>query len=71
MIKSVEISIGGRVIDRQYADWINVWSQLTENSTKQPILNIIYNKKYSSTFDLKYVINVFSNSDADLHPDNN
>lgn len=71
MIKSVEISIGGRVIDRQYADWINVWSELTENSTQQPILNIIYNKKYSLTFNLEYVINVFSNSDADLHPDNN
>lgn len=28
-IKSVEIEIGGELIDKQYGDWINIWNDLT------------------------------------------
>lgn len=31
IIKMVEIEIGGFLIDRQYGDWLNIWSELTEN----------------------------------------
>jgi len=29
MIKSVEIEINGRVIDKHYGEWLNIWSELT------------------------------------------
>ena len=29
LIKSVEISIGGNLIDRHYSDWLEIWAQLT------------------------------------------
>jgi hypothetical protein len=31
LIKMYEIEIGGFLIDRQYGDWLNIWSELTEN----------------------------------------
>ena len=29
LIKQAEIEIGGQLIDRQYGDWMNIWSELT------------------------------------------
>jgi hypothetical protein len=29
LIKTVELEIGGRIIDRQYGDWMNIWFELT------------------------------------------
>ena len=29
LIKSVEIEIGGQIIDKQYGDWMNIWYELT------------------------------------------
>lgn len=29
IIKTVEIEIGGELIDRQYGDWLNIWHELT------------------------------------------
>lgn len=29
LIKTVEIEIGGQVIDRHYSDWLEIWAQLT------------------------------------------
>jgi len=29
IIKTVEFEIGGRIIDRQYGDWMNIWFELT------------------------------------------
>lgn len=29
LIKSVELDIGGQVIDKHYGDWLEIWSQLT------------------------------------------
>jgi hypothetical protein len=31
MIKSVELEIGGQRIDRQYGDWMQIWTQLTQD----------------------------------------
>jgi hypothetical protein len=33
-LKKVELEIGGQVIDRQYSDWLQVWSELTTAETK-------------------------------------
>jgi hypothetical protein len=32
IIKSVEIEIGGYIIDKHYGDWLYVWSELTSNN---------------------------------------
>jgi hypothetical protein len=29
LIKTIEFEIGGRIIDRQYGDWMNIWFELT------------------------------------------
>ena len=29
MVKQAEIEIGGQLIDRQYGDWMNIWTELT------------------------------------------
>jgi hypothetical protein len=31
MIKTVELEIGGQRIDRQYGDWLQIWTQLTQD----------------------------------------
>ena len=31
MIKSVELEIGGQRIDRQYGDWMQIWTQLSQD----------------------------------------
>ena len=40
LIKAVEVEIGGELIDRQYGDWLNIWSELTL-SNKQDITQMI------------------------------
>ncbi|QKF93934.1 major capsid protein [Fadolivirus algeromassiliense] len=34
IIKTVEIEIGGELIDRQYGDWLNIWHELTFRDQK-------------------------------------
>jgi hypothetical protein len=29
LINTAELEIGGRIIDRQYGDWMNIWFELT------------------------------------------
>lgn len=33
MIKTVEIEIGGEVIDKHYGEWLNIWYELTQRKT--------------------------------------
>lgn len=35
LIKQIELEIGGQVIDRHYADWLNIWSELTTPLSKR------------------------------------
>jgi hypothetical protein len=30
ILKTIEFEIGGRIIDRQYGDWMNIWFELTD-----------------------------------------
>jgi hypothetical protein len=32
LIKTVELEIGGQRIDRQYGDWMQIWTQLTQDA---------------------------------------
>ena len=34
LIKQVEVEIGGQLIDRHYADWLEIWAQLTVPASK-------------------------------------
>lgn len=34
LIKSVEIEIGGELVDRQYGDWLNIWHEITQANRK-------------------------------------
>lgn len=35
VVKQVEIEIGGQLIDRQYGEWLNIWSELTVPEDKR------------------------------------
>ena len=35
MVKQAEIEIGGQLIDRQYGDWMNIWTELTVPAGKR------------------------------------
>lgn len=39
IIKSVEIEIGGFVIDRHYGDWLFIWNELTRKKNNLNVLN--------------------------------
>lgn len=39
LIRSVEIEIGGQQIDKQYGEWLEIWSQLTDSASKQVLLS--------------------------------
>ena len=35
LVKQAEIEIGGQLIDRQYGDWMNIWTELTVTAGKR------------------------------------
>ena len=35
LVKSAWISIGGRIIDKQYGEWMEIWSELTQTQEKR------------------------------------
>ena len=35
MVKQAEIEIGGQLIDRQYGEWMNIWTELTVSAGKR------------------------------------
>ena len=43
LIKNVELEIGGRVIDKHYGEWLNIWYELTESYTKETLDTMIGN----------------------------
>jgi hypothetical protein len=49
LIKTVDIEIGGELIDRQYGDWLNIWHELTL-SNKQNLDEILGNIKELTDF---------------------
>jgi len=50
LIKQAEIEIGGQLIDRQYGDWMNIWTELTTTAGKRAGYdNMVGNKSSSAT----------------------
>jgi len=39
LIKQVDLEIGGILIDRHYADWLNIWHEMTVKFSQKPGLN--------------------------------
>lgn len=39
MIKTIELEIGGKIIDRHYGDWLNIWYELITPKAKLKSLN--------------------------------
>ena len=52
LISMVEVEIGGQRIDRQYGDWMHIWSQLTLTTEQERG----YNKMVGQTSQLTYLI---------------
>ena len=51
LVKQAEIEIGGQLIDRQYGDWMNIWSELTVPAGKRAGYdNMVGNNKPSDEF---------------------
>lgn len=52
IINDMEIAIGGKTIDRQYGDWLNVWHELTKKEELEDAYNhMIGNIPELTTFD--------------------
>jgi hypothetical protein len=50
LVKQAEIEIGGQLIDRQYGDWMNIWTELTTPEGKRDGYDdMVGNKLTSST----------------------
>ena len=49
LIKQAEIEIGGQLIDRQYGDWMNIWTELTIPEGKRAGYDNMVGNKCTST----------------------
>lgn len=43
LLKRIELEIDGQLIERQYGDWLNIWSELTVTNHKKALNNMIGN----------------------------
>jgi len=43
IISSVEFEVGGKIIDKLYGDWLNIWEELTQKYNKKALNKLIGN----------------------------
>ena len=43
LLKTIELEIGGKIIDTQYGDWLFIWNELNRNNNYKGINNMIGN----------------------------
>ena len=53
LVKQAEIEIGGQLIDRQYGDWMNIWSELTVPAGKRDGYDDMVGNKVTTTAKLQ------------------
>ncbi len=53
LIEYVELEIGGYLIDKQYGEWFEIWSELTQNNEKKYGYNELIGKKDISGFNIQ------------------
>ena len=52
LIEYVTLEIGGYLIDKQYGEWFEIWSELTQNLEKKNAYNELIGKKDPSGFNI-------------------
>jgi len=62
IIKEINITIGGNIIDRQYGEWLNIWNELSLTNDKIEI----YNKMTGNTLEFYDPAN--ANNRNDIYP---
>lgn len=50
LLKTIEIEIGGKIIDRQYGEWLYIWNELNKTNNIRGIDNMIGNIEELKTF---------------------
>ena len=55
LVKECEIEIGGQRIDRQYGQWMNIWTELTQTSQKKELLSRMCDRDASAASSTLYV----------------
>ena len=55
LIKEVELEIGGQLIDRQYGEWLEIWSELTLPEGKYNGYGDMIGRSYDETIESVYV----------------
>lgn len=50
MINYIELYIGGKMIDRQYGEWFEIWTELTQTNEKRPGYSEMVGKKEPVNF---------------------
>jgi hypothetical protein len=43
LIKSIEFEVGGKIIDKLYGDWLNIWYELSQKNNKPALNQLIGN----------------------------
>jgi hypothetical protein len=50
LIEYIELEIGGYVIDKQYGEWMEIWSELSQTAEKKPGYSEMIGKKEAGSF---------------------
>ena len=50
LIKTVEIEIGGQIIDKHYSDWLYIWNELTKTNNQRGFDSMVGNISSLNTF---------------------
>jgi hypothetical protein len=50
IVEYAELEIGGYTIDKQYGEWMEIWTELTQTAEKKPGYNEMIGKREPSTF---------------------
>lgn len=45
LLKSVELRVGGQMIDRNYSTWMHIWTELTHTTDQKNALNVLVGPK--------------------------
>jgi len=58
IINSIELEIGGKVIDKLYGDWLNIWYELTQRSNKKALNQMIGNVPSLTNYNNGHISNL-------------
>ena len=63
IIDYVEIEIGGQIIDKQYGEWLDIWSQLSYTPEKyEMLMNLIQDRRHKFKYN-NYRNSIYSNKE--------